>query len=1525
MERLSGFLNVCRQVYQKSTSGVLLLAILLTNLSFLFTPFHEAIAAQATVDADTSNSTTEHSILGSGTVWVSDQVGYKFYVDSTGVCVYSKSTNGGSAWGTAVVVDSQTDCFGVTVWYDRWTPGDDGNFIHIMTVDPSSSAGELWYNRLDTTTDTRLLAAAPISASVNTSQQGTVTAGANMGSITKGTDGTLYLALNALVDSYVVQCTSNCGVTTSWTETGTNPMDLAADFSLLMPLPAGDILLINRDISAEDIRSKVWDDSAGSWSGTWTTIDANALDAAAYDQSISATVNTSNGTIYLAYIDWATSGALGGSNDDVKTARYVSGAWTLRTDVITNTTRGLTGVTTGIDSNTGNVYVGYTGQPTAGALANANVYWKRSTDGMGTWNAETGPVNTTAEDLYGVDINSSNYQRLSISWHGSTANDIFIEPAMADLVPVTEVFSIGTQNAEARASTSDFYVGGTIVIDENVTNRNVTSITISENGTVNAASGLNNIELWYDIDSSAPYDCVSESFAGNGSESQFGVTDTNGFSAADGISTFTDVVGISTIQTMCVYPVMDITKSAAAGNTLEIGIANPATDIILSGGATAIPNYRVAIDGTSTLKLDTDFRVQRGVSTITGDTLTITAGVDYEAPSSASSAFIRITNTGHTGAGTNTGGGSAIADDITVRIIDPENITTSVTFQRGASSLNNTRVSWEIVEYKGVPGGENEFIVRRQEDLSYVSGSATLNTSAVSGITDDTDVAVFITSQYLESTAATVYNRAFSTAAWNAGSDTATFTRGATGNVAILSYAVIEFTGSNWKVQRAQHTYSAVGTTQTQAITAVNSLSRTFLHVQKRFSVSTHANFGHEVWLSGIGQVSFLLDAAATTPAGQVAVAWVIENTQTGGFPMDVTRSNGSFNTTGTAPQTNNVNIGTTLEDMTVASIFVTNRSDTANNTWPEPILGVRLISNTQYEIWRSDIAANINYRTEVVEWPTAERKLRQNYYRLYVDNNALTPTDPWPAGAPNLGENTEMTAEDEALAPGDQVRIRMSISIEGSAQPVGVDSYKLQFAPRVTTCSAASNWTDIGNAASTTAHWRGVNNAPADDAPLSTDPPAGGALLLSVSTVAGTYEEANNTPVNPYLAFPGDDVEYDWVVEHNGANDKTSYCFRMIEADGTVFQGYDYYPTIRTVGYEPLITNWRWYDDETSATPSVALGGENVSPSNIAHLNGLKLRLVLKESSGADGVDVKFALQYSQYADFSQGVTTLVSTTSCAGTSQWCYYDGAGVDNQIISSSVISDADSCIAGVGNGCGTYNEGISTTSATHDQTALTNTEYEFTLVQSGAAANRVFYFRLYNLTYDEVVETAPTYSYPSLVTEGANLNFNVTGINSQTLIAGITTDATTTPNSIIFGKLPFDTDFEAAQRITITTNAAEGYQVLKYSGQQLLNSYGDAIPPITSSNATPAGWNSACSFVTNSCFGYHSTDATLDGGSGRFAPLDSYAALDITPREIMYSSIPTTDIHDIVYRIKVKEDQPAGDYVTDITYIAVPVH
>jgi hypothetical protein len=142
-----------------------------------------------------------------------------------------------------------------------------------------------------------------------------------------------------------------------------------------------------------------------------------------------------------------------------------------------------------------------------------------------------------------------------------------------------------------------------------------------------------------------------------------------------------------------------------------------------------------------------DFEIQRGVLTITGATTTLTAGVDYVAPASSSRAFIRITNTQHTGAGRDSLGNTQNADDVSAYIVNPANIMHSVTFARIGPPTNNTRVYWEIVEFIGEPGSDNEMIVRSQDAVTYGTTSTQVNGAAVSGVDDDSAVVVFITGQ----------------------------------------------------------------------------------------------------------------------------------------------------------------------------------------------------------------------------------------------------------------------------------------------------------------------------------------------------------------------------------------------------------------------------------------------------------------------------------------------------------------------------------------------------------------------------------------------------------------------------------------------------------------------------------------------------------------------------------------------------------------------------------------------------------
>lgn len=2042
---------------RKFVVGILICAIVLSGFgdALIQRNIPLAEAAQVTIDPLAAATGASHIQSGSQTVFVDDQTGYKFFRDAGNYCVYRKTTDGGSSWSATTTVDSKNVCIQVQVWYDRWTPGDTGNYIHIATID--TTVDDIFYNRLDTTNDNLLMGSLPVDVSTNSGNSiATLTEGQNYVSITKGTDGTIYAATSDATDSYIVECTTNCNLATSWTETGTNPVALANNQLLLLPLPSNNIMLIERQIAQEDIGSRIWNNAT--WSAS-TTIDGNATDNTTYDVGMAAVVSsTTPGTVYLTYADHS---ALGATND-VRVAKYSGSSWATSTDVISNSaTRAITGVAIGLDYATEDVYVGYSARTTAATAGTGNIYWKTATSSMKNWSVERGPVNSAANDFYGLDFNGGSDQRIFASWFGVTGATIFGD-TLADIFPGVHASATGIQTVSTYASTSNvyiggsfllyenyksnditdititesgtidgatniqnikllyemdttvpyncasesyagtetqfgstdtngfsgangvstltgttvtvsttsamcayvvldvldttqssstidisinnpasdvvvtggtagpatvqnitgttivyndtptqshyhwrndngneaaatsktsgvedtalaalqqsaparlrievsnegssstpamqyrleyspttgtcaeasgwtdvgtnggdfdmydsanlldggnttniavatggvtnenttfltpnagvkdtssqtanitltptqyveleysivasttategntycfrvtnngsplftytnlaraniaadvavtasssqnattsipatnYYIGGKYVITENTGSRNVTSITIKEAGTVDGQTGIDNIKLYYDLDTSAPYDCSSESYVGG--ELQFGSTDTDGFSGANGTSTFTGSVAITTTATMCMYVVLDSTLTTLNAETVDVVIENPSQNVVVSGGGTVSPTvtrdltgsttfvgavltqthyhwrndngsettatslsggaedtavinvaqttpvrvrmqvsnegtiaspsqalrleygtkittcsavtgwtdvgavggafdmynsaniteaanttdiavasggttnenttfltpnsavkdtsssvasstlsatqfieaefsirqtvnagydvpycFRLSVNGnalnayTNYPQLTTapirDFEIQRGTATITGTTITLTAGVDYIAPSASTSAFIRITNTSMTGAGHNTGVATAQnASNVTAYITNPANIMTSVTIAR-TGATNNTRVSWEIVEFIGAPGSDNEMIVRSQTTAAYTTTGLIATGTPASGVIDDADVVVFITGQQNPLANSTAYNTGLSTSEWAGGTNEPVFKRGgASTNAVITSYAVVEFTGPNWAVQRSEHTYTNAGTTETEPITALNSLLRAFIHTQKRntAALTGQDEFGHEVWLSSIGYVSYFLESGATTPSGQTSVAWIIENTQTASGAMEVTRSNGSTNA-GTAPLTVSVSIGKTLTDITNTSIFVNARNAGTGTTFPRPIAGVVIASTTAYELWRSNTGSNLTYRTEIVEWPTAGLAIKQNYYRFYVDNNAIDPTDPWPLGGVDLGENTVLTGSDEPLGEGEHIRIRMSLEATNATFPASTKSFRLQYGVMVTTCSAitAGNWKTVGDTASSTV-WRGYNaTGTTDGTQLSGDPPTGGDLNLSISDVSGTFEEQNDTGLNPYAVPAGNDVEYDWIIVQNGASAETYYCFRMVEADNTPLDAYLQYPQLRTASFSPRTQNWRWYDNEVDETPTTTLAAENVAPTNIANQQIVKLRVSVKEIENIARDDVRFKLQYSEYANFTI-VNDVVATTTCIATSTWCYANGGGVDNAKVSSTTLSDVDSCVAGVGNGCGTHNESPGViTGFRHNNNAAA--EYEFTIQSAGPRVNRVYYFRLYDVVQNIPVVTNVGEAYPSLVTEGASLTFGVAGLASTTVIEGVTLDVDSTPTRIAFGSLPQGSLVEAGYRMIVDSNGTQGHQILMMMDSDLISAGGSIILPVTGTNATPLAWATGCDTGASSCFGYHTSDDTLQSNPTRFSAVDTYARMSTTTlEEVSYSSQPVAgEITDVIFRVLARQLQDAGQYESNIRYISVPL-
>lgn len=196
-----------------------------------------------------------------------------------------------------------------------------------------------------------------------------------------------------------------------------------------------------------------------------------------------------------------------------------------------------------------------------------------------------------------------------------------------------------------------------------------------------------------------------------------------------------------------------------------------------------------------------------------------------------------------------------------------------------------------------------------------------------------------------------------------------------------------------------------------------------------------------------------------------------------------------------------------------------------------------------------------------------------------YVNNGAKLPTDEWPDDAEqavDLTEREPITATSTPVRDGDQVRLRINVGVSNATSTAG-STFKLQYAA-ADVCSSATGWETVGDTSSSTV-WRGYNNGSVSDhATLST-------LVLASSTVLETYEENGYATNTPNEIPAGEYGEWDFVIEHNGAEDGTNYCFRMVEYDGTAFSTYTHYPQLYTNESPVAPTLNKLFDNEKTAS----------------------------------------------------------------------------------------------------------------------------------------------------------------------------------------------------------------------------------------------------------------------------------------------------------------------------------------------------
>ncbi len=205
---------------------------------------------------------------------------------------------------------------------------------------------------------------------------------------------------------------------------------------------------------------------------------------------------------------------------------------------------------------------------------------------------------------------------------------------------------------------------------------------------------------------------------------------------------------------------------------------------------------------------------------------------------------------------------------------------------------------------------------------------------------------------------------------------------------------------------------------------------------------------------------------------------------------------------------------------------------------------------------------------------------LVQSAYRWYVNANSEDPSDVWPQGATDLALN-ESIPIDYSPGSGDVLRLRMAVRSDNATLSASTQAFKLQYAETSGSCTSTTAWIDVGSQSSSTAKWRGYGNLFAfDGSDIST--------LLLGSDVGGSYEEENDSAVNPNAINVGNEGEWDWVLQHNSATDGVQYCFRMVLDDGTPLDDYEQSPALLTNASPVAPTLEKLFDNEqvASTTP---------------------------------------------------------------------------------------------------------------------------------------------------------------------------------------------------------------------------------------------------------------------------------------------------------------------------------------------------
>lgn len=187
----------------------------------------------------------------------------------------------------------------------------------------------------------------------------------------------------------------------------------------------------------------------------------------------------------------------------------------------------------------------------------------------------------------------------------------------------------------------------------------------------------------------------------------------------------------------------------------------------------------------------------------------------------------------------------------------------------------------------------------------------------------------------------------------------------------------------------------------------------------------------------------------------------------------------------------------------------------------------------------------------------------------------------------------------------------------------------------------------------------------------------------------------------------------------------------------------------------------------------------------------------------------------------------------------------------------------------------------------------------------------------------------------------SLDISIEGVAAGQNINGTTTTGATTPTEITFGQLSADVASTAAQQISVSTNASNGFVVTVQVDSQLVSATGADIDGFANGNftSTPTAWVSPAGTIgqenTYGHWGITTNDNSVTAaltdefdvdGSGNL-----YVSASTTPVEVMRHNGPADGLEPHVgqtqvgYQVEISPLQEAGDdYEATLTYVVTPI-